>query len=227
MNHTNAIVAAGLLAVNGLALAAEPVFEFECDTPAGHYSHWSQTLDSGKLTVEGTVTIHEKREHDRWNPVASALFIGNPSGGFGLQIYTLKAQQDVLLLRITEPQTRDETPFAMLAGDTKSIPFSLTLGKDGRLDFVTVVLGDARMMFMRGAGAPATADKQPVEIYLQVDDVDAYHDRVRRHGVTITDPLTMQWWGDRTFKLRDPNGYEIWFYTNVAEPVPPQGAKLV
>ena len=23
------------------------------------------------------------------------------------------------------------------------------------------------------------------------------------------------------------NGYEIWFYTNVAEPTPPQGAKLV
>jgi hypothetical protein len=43
----------------------------------------------------------------------------------------------------------------------------------------------------------------------------------------LGDPLTMQWWGDRTFKVLDPNGYEIWFYTNVAEPTPPQGAKLV
>jgi uncharacterized glyoxalase superfamily protein PhnB len=45
--------------------------------------------------------------------------------------------------------------------------------------------------------------------------------------VKITDPLTLQWWGDRTFKVLDPNGYEIWFYTHVAEPTPPQGAKLV
>ena len=37
----------------------------------------------------------------------------------------------------------------------------------------------------------------------------------------------VQWWGDRTFKALDPNGYEIWFYTNVAEPKPPQGAKIV
>jgi uncharacterized glyoxalase superfamily protein PhnB len=102
------------------------------------------------------------------------------------------------------------------------------VGRDGRLDFVTVVLGDARVMFMRGAaGAAAGAAKQPVEVYLQVENVDAYHAQVLRNGVAISDPLTLQWWGDRTFKVRDPNGYELWFYTNVAEPVPPQGAKLV
>jgi uncharacterized glyoxalase superfamily protein PhnB len=101
------------------------------------------------------------------------------------------------------------------------------IGKDGQLDFVTVVLGAARVMFMRTPDAAGRTSKQPVEIYMQVDDVDRYHDHVKRRGVTITDPLTMQWWGDRTFKVRDPNGYELWFYTNVAEPTPPQGAKLV
>ena len=101
------------------------------------------------------------------------------------------------------------------------------VGKDGGLDFVTVVLGDARVMFMRGGSRAKPDGKQPVEIYLPVAKVDEYHDRVKRNGVTITDPLTMQWWGDRTFKVLDPNGYELWFYTNVAEPVPPAGAKLV
>src|SRR5262245_46292211 len=100
------------------------------------------------------------------------------------------------------------------------------VGKDGQLDFVTVVLGGPRMMFTRRRAA-GRAGRQPVEIYLQVEDVGRYHDEVKKRGVTITDPLTMQWWGDRTFKVLDPNGYEIWFYTNVAEPVPPQGAKLV
>jgi uncharacterized glyoxalase superfamily protein PhnB len=101
------------------------------------------------------------------------------------------------------------------------------VGKDGQLDFVTVVLGEARIMFMRGTGLGTPDGKQPVEVYLPVERVDEYHDRVTRSGVTITDPLTMQWWGDRTFKVLDPNGYELWFYTNVAEPVPPAGAKLV
>ena len=107
------------------------------------------------------------------------------------------------------------------------------VGKDGQLDFVSVVLGGARVMFSRnlqaraatGPGTPTA--KQPVEIYLQVDDVDGYHNQVKKRGVKISDPLTLQWWGDRTFKVLDPNGYQIWFYTNVGEAKPPQGAKLV
>ena len=113
MKRAITILAGCLLVTSGLARTAEPVFEFECDTPAGHFSHWSQTLEPGKVTVKGTVTISEKREHERWNPAAAALFIGNPSGTFGLQIYTLKTRKDVLLLRITKPGTRDEEPFAM------------------------------------------------------------------------------------------------------------------
>jgi uncharacterized glyoxalase superfamily protein PhnB len=102
------------------------------------------------------------------------------------------------------------------------------VGKDGQLDFCTVVMGEARVMFMRAPSeATPPPGKQPVEIYLEVDDVDALHSRLKKSGVAITDPLTLQWWGDRTFKVLDPNGYEIWFYTNVAEPKPPQGAKLV
>jgi PhnB protein len=102
------------------------------------------------------------------------------------------------------------------------------VGKDGQLDFCTVVLGQARVMFTRvpSVSRPAIG-KQPVEIYLEVDDVDGLHNRLKKKGVAISDPLTVQWWGDRTFKVLDPNGYEIWFYTNVAEPKPPQGAKIV
>jgi len=102
------------------------------------------------------------------------------------------------------------------------------LGKDGQLDFCTVVMGEAKIMFMRAqGGTPAMAGQQPVEIYLEVEDVDALHNGLKKKGVAISDPLTLQWWGDRTFKVLDPNGYVIWFYTNVAEPKPPQGAKLV
>ena len=77
------------------------------------------------------------------------------------------------------------------------------------------------------AGPRQMVPKSSSRPYLEVEDVDALHSRLTKKGVAISDPLTLQWWGDRTFKILDPNGYEIWFYTNVAEPKPPQGAKLV
>jgi len=105
------------------------------------------------------------------------------------------------------------------------------VGKDVQLDFCTVVLNGARLMFMRRPdGAPVTrpsAGRQPVEIYLEVADVDRQHDRLKKAGVEITDPLKNQWWGDRTFKVMDPYGYEIWFYQTVGEVKPPEGAKIV
>jgi len=105
------------------------------------------------------------------------------------------------------------------------------LGKDGQLDFCTVTLGGAKVILMRSqekmAGTGAASSKRPVEIYFQVADVNAYHNQVKKNGVKVTDPLTDQWWGDRTFKVMDPVGYQIWFYQTVGEIKPPPGAKIV
>ena len=106
------------------------------------------------------------------------------------------------------------------------------VGKDGQFDFCTVVKDGARIMFARmsgkaagGKGGPA---KQPVEIYLEVADVERYFGQLsKKNGVNVTDKLTTQWWGDRTFKVMDPCGYEVWFYQTVGEPKPPEGAKIV
>lgn len=104
-------------------------------------------------------------------------------------------------------------------------------GEDGQFNMITVVLGGARLMFARSRGEmdgmqPA-AGKHPVEIYLEVADVDAYHAQLKERGVNISDPLTLQWWGDKTFKVMDPYDYAIWFYQKIAEPKPPQGVKIV
>jgi uncharacterized glyoxalase superfamily protein PhnB len=103
------------------------------------------------------------------------------------------------------------------------------VGKDGKLDFCSVLLGQAQVMFTRNrpAAAAPPADTQAVEIYLEVADVDALHARLAKKGVAIVEPLTQQWWGDRTFKVKDPNGYVVWFYTNVSEPAPPQGMTVI
>ncbi len=117
---------------------------------------------------------------------------------------------------------------------TRLLGFTRTMGvagPDGQLGMATVVLDGARIMFSRPrAGADPVrrpAEKHAVEIYLEVADVEAYHVKLQQRGIDICDPLTLQWWGDRTFKIRDPNGYELWFYQKVGAPRPPQGVKLV
>lgn len=105
------------------------------------------------------------------------------------------------------------------------------LGKDGQLDFCTVALGGARIMLMRPAdgmsGTNLTAEKRPVELYMEVANVESYFDQLKKQKVKATAPLTEQWWGDRTFTIQDPFGYTVWFYQNVAEPKLPAGAKVV
>lgn len=105
------------------------------------------------------------------------------------------------------------------------------VGKDGKFDFVTVAKDGARIMFTRNRATisekKGSAAKQAVEIYLEVADVQKFHDGLAKKGVKITDPLTLQWWGDRTFKVADPCRYEIWFYQTVGEPKPPEGIKIV
>lgn len=106
------------------------------------------------------------------------------------------------------------------------------VGKDGQLDFCTVAKDGARIMFARAPGknpgAETGTSRQPVSIYLEVADVERYFEQLSdKKGVKVTDPLATQWWGDRTFKVMDPYGYELWFHQSVGAPKPPPGAKIV
>ncbi len=106
------------------------------------------------------------------------------------------------------------------------------VGKDGRFDFCTVAKDGARIMIARAPGggttAKPTAAKQPVGIYLEVADVERYFEQLsEKKGVRVTEPLATHWWGDRTFKVMDPFGYEVWFYQTVGKPKPPEGAKII
>ena len=106
------------------------------------------------------------------------------------------------------------------------------VGNDGQLDFCTVAKEGARIMFARAPGgspgARTAGTKQPAGIYLEVADVERHFGQLsEKTRVKVTEPLTTQWWGDRTFKALDPNGYELWFYQTVDTPKPPQGLKIV
>jgi len=106
------------------------------------------------------------------------------------------------------------------------------IGKDGRLDFCIVTREGAMIMIGRPEDRIEGANekyptRRPVEIYVYVKDVDRYHDQVKGGGVDVVEPLTTQWWGDRTFAVRDPYGYQLWFCQTVGEPVPPPGVKMM
>src|SRR5262245_3400280 len=81
------------------------------------------------------------------------------------------------------------------------------VGKDGQLDFCTVTRDGARIMFARSTnGHDSSVVRQPVELYMEVADVGKYFQALsKRPKVKVTEGLTTQWWGDRTFKVRDPN----------------------
>lgn len=106
------------------------------------------------------------------------------------------------------------------------------LGGDGQFDFCTVAKDGARIMFARAPGqhldSKSTIAKQPVSIYLEVADVELYFEQLSKNKeVEVTERLVTQWWGDRTFKVMDPHGYELWFHQNVSERKPPKDLKIV
>lgn len=116
---------------------------------------------------------------------------------------------------------------------TEKLGFGHTMGivgKDGEFDLCTVTLGNARIMLIRPeekVEGSAPASSRSISIYLEVPDVNAYHQQVKDNGVQVNDPLTEQWWGDRTFMVTDPYGYTLMFYQTVGELKPPPGMKIV
>lgn len=106
------------------------------------------------------------------------------------------------------------------------------VGKDGKFDFGIVRRNGIMVMMGRpqtpGAGAAkGQAGARPLDIYFYVPDVDAFHDEVRSRGVAVTEALSTQWWGDRTFAVKDPYGYSLWFCQTVGAPEPPPGVTMV
>jgi lactoylglutathione lyase len=76
--------------------------------------------------------------------------------------------------------------------------------------YVALERGHVRLGLAR---RPAPADQQArrpsvgVELVLEVDDLDADHERIVLTGWPLEEDLTAQPWGLRDFRLLDPAGY--------------------
>ncbi len=87
-------------------------------------------------------------------------------------------------------------------------------GPDGTNAFAFVSLGE------ESDGVAIGLSRHPVEgvrgqgvvlmVYIPRSlDLDAYYEQVRGRGVAIEEEIATQYWGDRTFSLRDPDGYHL------------------
>jgi catechol 2,3-dioxygenase-like lactoylglutathione lyase family enzyme len=80
-------------------------------------------------------------------------------------------------------------------------------------DWGSVVrLGDVGLFLHPREGQP----RQHLEVTLDVDDVDAVVDALRRRGVPVVDEPADRSWGDRDGAVSDPDGNVIYLRSEIA-----------
>ena len=100
-----------------------------------------------------------------------------------------------------------------------------TTAPDGKLGHAEVRSGAAAVMFDRLDWSPETANAprgNGTNLYFDVGDadIDAYFERVRSRGADVAQEIQDQFWGDRHFVIRDPDGYYLSFAKKVRDVSP-------
>jgi uncharacterized glyoxalase superfamily protein PhnB len=82
-------------------------------------------------------------------------------------------------------------------------------GPDGKNFFGSASLGGAGLGFLLDPVGEPRGVGVELMLYPTDTDLDAHYAAVTANGVTITDPISDKYWGDRAFTVRDLNGYTI------------------
>lgn len=90
-------------------------------------------------------------------------------------------------------------------------------GPDGRSAFAIIEKGAAQIgLGLQGhenAGRGVT-----LMVYVPDDvDLDQYYEDVKKNGVTLDGEIKTEYWGDRVFSLKDPDGYALSLCKTVEE----------
>ena len=140
--------------------------------------------------------------------------------------------------RIT-PSVFYEDPRSAIDWLCRAFGFAVRLkveGEGGRIEHSELELADG--LIMVGTAASTTPAKEAWQRYYAspkgcdgkttqalavfVDDVDAHHARAKAAGATIireprTDDYGEDYWADRTYGARDPEGHLWWFMQRVRD----------
>lgn len=94
-------------------------------------------------------------------------------------------------------------------------------GPDGSIVHAEVARDADTRLMLGPASWGGTPGSPGMSLYIKAaGSVDAYYSRVTSAGVMVTEPLTDQFWGDRTFTVEHPDGYRITFWEHVRDVSP-------
>lgn len=128
------------------------------------------------------------------------------------------------------------TPYLCVDGADAAIAYYATVfgatermrmaGPGGKIAHAEIELGDSVIMLSdempeMGARSPATVGGSPVVISLYVEDVDRVYEVAVQNGAADVQPVTDQFYGDRSFGFTDPFGHR-WNVATHVEDVPPE-----
>ena len=116
--------------------------------------------------------------------------------------------------------------YARAFGATELVRMADPSGKVGHAE---MRIGDSPFMLADehpevGAVAPPATGGRYATFLIYVPDVDAVFERAIAAGATEVRPIRLQFYGDRSGKLRDPYGHE-WTLATHVEDVPPDEMK--
>jgi PhnB protein len=95
---------------------------------------------------------------------------------------------------------------------------------EGNLVHANLVWKDVHIML--GPASPAVPPEampyrgSGVDFYILVekeDDIDQYYAMLKEKGANIVQEITDQFWGDRNFVIKDPDGYQLTFAKTIRE----------
>ncbi len=137
------------------------------------------------------------------------------------------------------PGYRTVTPYVIVKNGVAALEFYKKafgatekfrmLMPDGRLAHAEIMIGDSIVMLCdefpeHGGKSPRTLGGSPVNLYLYVEDVDAFYAKAVAAGGKSTKPIMDQFYGDRSGQLEDPFGH-LWWVSTHKEDVPPEELK--
>lgn len=125
------------------------------------------------------------------------------------------------------------TPVLLVDGGADAIAFYVDVlgaterlrmdGPGGKVGHAELELGDSLLMVAdeqpdMGMPGPRSVGGSPVTLHVYVEDVDAVFDRALQAGATVVEPVTLQFYGDRSGRFEDPFGHS-WNVATHAEDV--------
>jgi catechol 2,3-dioxygenase-like lactoylglutathione lyase family enzyme len=99
----------------------------------------------------------------------------------------------------------------------EDLGFDVEKGEDG----VRIKLGDFRLAFIDENKTPIKNESNltpkglGIFTYVEVEDVNAYFQRLKEKNIkTSSEPRDWPW-GKREFAIKDPDGYKLVFFSNI------------